>query len=74
MFVYAEDIMHDNYLNCITMEECKAEPWRWKFVQVSPGQESDPEVIAFLKATAPKAEETVVPEVAPTAKRGPAKK
>lgn len=60
MFVYAEDITQDNYLNCITMEECKAEPWRWKFVQISPGQESDPEVIKFLEATEDKSTKKVV--------------
>jgi len=39
MFVYAKDIA-DGTLSCITMEECKATPWRWKFVKVSPGQEN----------------------------------
>ena len=49
MFVYAEDMMGNDFVNVITMEECKASPWRWKFVQVSPGQDDDPEVIAYNK-------------------------
>lgn len=39
MFVYAKDREQQDNLCCITMEECKASPWRWEFVKVSPGQE-----------------------------------
>lgn len=38
MFVYAKDLSQEDTIYVITMEECKASPWRWKFVKVSPGQ------------------------------------
>jgi len=51
MFVYVNN-RQDGTVHIVTMDRCEAEPWRWEYVGITPGQEDvvypeaakDPEV------------------------------
>ena len=60
MFVYVNN-RQDGTVHIVTMDRCEAEPWRWEYVGITPGQDESIEALR-IKEMSKDVEEVVEPK------------